>query len=257
VSSRAATWLAWSVCVVALTLFGLSLLLIFLSWSTPLPRGWVSWQGQIISTVGFIGAPILGGLVASRRPENFYGWLWLGLGLSGALVQLAGSYSAYALVVEPYSLPAPRTVGSVLGIAWGTGVILLPFLLLLFPTGRLPSRRWRPVGWAILVAGAVLLIIGPFIPGNSGMGPFENPLGVGGVVGEALVFISAAVVFILFGAIILSALSLVFRHRRAGGVERQQLKWFAYAAACSAEASSSVVFWAGICPASGTHCSRP
>jgi hypothetical protein len=230
VSSRAATWLAWSVCVVALILFGLSLLLIFLSWSTPLPRGWVSWQGQIISTVGFIGAPILGGLVASRRPENFYGWLWLGLGLSGALVQLAGSYSAYALVVEPYSLPAPRTVGSVLGIAWGTGIILLPFLLLLFPTGRLPSRRWRPVAWAILAAGAVLLIIGPFIPGNSGMGPFENPLGVGGVVGEALVFISAAVVFVLFGAIILSALSLVFRYRRAGGVERQQLKWFAYAA---------------------------
>ncbi len=146
-SARAATWLAWSVCAAALTLFGLSLLLVFLGWSTPLPKGWVSWQGQIIWTVGFMGAPILGGLIASRRPENLYGWLWLGLGLSGALLQLAGSYSAYALVAEPGSLPAPRTASQVLGMAWGMGIVVLPFLLLLFPTGRLPSRRWKPVAW--------------------------------------------------------------------------------------------------------------
>jgi MFS family permease len=228
-SAYASRWLAWSLCAAALALFALSLLLIFLGWSTPLPKGWVSWQGQIITTVGFIGAPVLGGLVASRRPENPYGWLWLGLGLSAAILQLAGSYAAYALVVDPGSLPAPRTVSQVLGMAWGMGVILLPFLLLLFPDGKLPSRRWRPVVWAVLVAGAVLLIIGLFLPGES-IGPFENPLGVGGVIGEALVFISVAVVFVIFVALILSALSLVFRYRRASGVERQQLKWFAYAA---------------------------
>jgi MFS family permease len=227
---RPTAWLAWSVCAAALMLFGLSLLLVFLGWSTPLPKRWVSWQGQIITTAGFIGAPILGGLVASRRPENLYGWLWLGLGLSASLLQLAGSYAAYALVVEPGSLPAPRTVGQVLGMAWGTGIILLPFLLLLFPTGRLPSQRWRPVAWIVLVAGAVLLISGPFTPGNSGIGPFENPLGARGEVGEAIVYISAAVVFAIFAAVVLSALSLVFRYRRAGGIERQQIKWFAYAA---------------------------
>ncbi len=152
-SARAAAWLAWSLCAAALALFALSLLLNFLGWSTPLPKGWVSWQGQIISTVGFMGAPVLGGLTASRRPENLYGWLWLSLGLSAALMHLAGSYAAYALVAEPGSLPAPRTVSQVLGMAWGTGIIFLPFLLLLFPTGRLPSRRWRPVAWADLVAG--------------------------------------------------------------------------------------------------------
>ena len=118
-SRRPVGWLAWSVCAAALTLFGLSLLLVFLGWSTPLPRGWISWQGQIISTVGFIGAPVLGGLVASRRPENPYGWLWLGLGLSGALLLLADSYAAYALVVAPSSLPAPRTVGNILGMGDG------------------------------------------------------------------------------------------------------------------------------------------
>ena len=226
---HAAARLAWSVCATALVLFGLSLVLVFLGWSRPLPKGWVPWQGQIITTVGFMGAPVLGGLIASRRPDNLYGWLWLGLGLSAALVQLAESYAAYALVAEPGSLPAPRAVGQVLGMAWGIGIILLPFLLLLFPTGRLPSRRWRPVAWAVLVAGAVLLMIGPFLPGES-IGAFKNPLSVGGLVGEAIVLTSVAVVFTIFGVLVLSALSLVFRYHSAGGVERQQIKWFAYAA---------------------------
>jgi hypothetical protein len=229
-SARAAAWLAWSLCAAALVLFAFSLVLIFLGWSTLVPEGWVSWQGQIISTVGFVGAPVLGGLIASRRPDNLYGWLWLGLGLSAALLQLAGSYAAYALVAEPGSLPAPRTVSQVLGMSWGTGIIFLPFLLLLFPTGRLPSRRWRPLAWAVLVAGAVLLMVGVFLPGE-GTGPFKNPLGVGGVVGEAIGFIAIATVFAIFGVLVLSALSLVFRYRSAGGVERQQLKWFVSAAA--------------------------
>jgi len=59
-------------------------------------------------------------------------------------------------------------------MAWGTGIIFLPFLLLLFPTGRLPSRRCKPLAWAVLVAGAVLLMFGPFLPGE-GTRPFENP----------------------------------------------------------------------------------
>ncbi len=90
-SRRTAARLAWSLCAAALALFGLSLLLVFLGWSTPLPKGWVPWQGQVSSTMGFMGAPILAGLVASRRLDNLHGWLWLSLGLSAALLQLAGS----------------------------------------------------------------------------------------------------------------------------------------------------------------------
>jgi hypothetical protein len=142
VSRRTATWLAWSVCALSLLLMGFSLLLVVLGWSTPLPRGWTPWRDQA-SLVGLIGAPILGALIASRRPENPYGWLWLGLGLSFALVGLAEPYAAYGLVAEPGSLPAPRTVNSVLALGWGIMVTLVPFVLLLFPTGRLPSRRWR------------------------------------------------------------------------------------------------------------------
>jgi hypothetical protein len=230
IGHRATARLAWAVCAVSLLLMAFTLLLIVLGWSTPLPRGWDPWASQAVNIAGFVGAPILGGIVASRRPENPYGWLWLGLSLGFGLVSFAGAYAAYALVAEPGSLPAPRTVSNVLGMGWAVGVVFLPFLLLLFPNGRLPSQRWRPVAWAVSISGAVLLTIGWFAPGRSGIGPFENPLGVGGVVGEAIVFITNAVVYALFVAIFLSAASLVFRYRRAGGVERQQIKWFALAA---------------------------
>ncbi len=79
-STRAASWLAWSVCTVTLLILALSLLLILLGWSTPLPKGWTPWRDQAVSLVGIIGAPILGGLIASRRPENPYGCCGSALG---------------------------------------------------------------------------------------------------------------------------------------------------------------------------------
>ena len=101
VKRRTAAWLAWSVCTGSLLILALALLLLLLGWSTPLPKGWTPWRDQAVSLVGVIGAPILGGLIASRRPHNPYGWLWLGFGLGLALKQLAEPYAAYALVVEP------------------------------------------------------------------------------------------------------------------------------------------------------------
>jgi len=229
-SCRAAPWLAWAVCAVSLLLMAFSLMLIVLGWSTPLPRGWSPWRDQAVFMVGIIGAPVLGGLIASRRPENPYGWLWLGLGLGLALVVLAQPYAAYALVVEPGSLPAPRMLNKVLGtLGWGIFVTLSSFVLLLFPTGRLPSRRWRFLAWVVLAAGAAILSLGLLFPGH-GFGPVESPFAVGGVAGEAITTIVFAAVVVLFAAVILSALSLVVRYHRASGVERQQLKWFALAA---------------------------
>jgi len=84
--------------------------------------------------------------------------------------------------------------------------------------------------WAVLAAGAVLIISASLAPGKSDIGPFENPLGVGSEVGKSIIYVTAAAVFAIFAALVLSALSLVFRYRYAGGIERQQLKWFAFAA---------------------------
>jgi hypothetical protein len=215
--SRAISWMAWSVCGLTLLVLALSMLLIFLGWSTPLPRGWTPWRDQIVISLGIIGAPILGGLIASRRPRNAYGWLWLGFGLGLASQSLAMSYEAYTLVVEPESLAALRTISPVLELGAQVALTLVPLLLLLFPTGRLPSRRWRPLPWISTTAGAVLLFLVLF---------FENPDQVGGAISIA----AFAVVTLIFTAILLSALSIVVRYRRAIGAERQQLKWFALAA---------------------------
>jgi hypothetical protein len=216
-SDRAATRLAWVVCALALSILALSLALILLGWSTPLPRGWTPWRDLAVSLVGIIGAPVLGGLVASRRPRNPYGWLWLGFGLGLALQLFGESYTAYALVVEPGPLPALRTISRLLSSGGPLALSFAPFLLLLFPTGRLPSSRWRPVAWVAAVSGAVLVSLNLL---------FGSPDEVGGII-SAITFV---VVIVLFSAIILSAISLVTRYRRASGVERQQLKWFAMAA---------------------------
>jgi len=80
-SERYLSWLAWSLCALTLLVLASSLVLILLGWSTPLPQGATPWRDRTLSLVGIVGAPILGGLIASRRPRNPYGWLWLGFGL--------------------------------------------------------------------------------------------------------------------------------------------------------------------------------
>ena len=214
-SARTTARLAWLVCGATLTVLASVLLLIILGWSTPLPRGRPPWQDQALSLAGVVGAPLLGGLIASRRPRNPYGWLWLVFGLGLALQLLGESYAAYALVVEP--LPAAQTAPELLAaggpLALGCGT----FLFLLFPTGRLPSRRWRPLSWIAGISGAVLFALHLL---------FDSPDEGAGTV-TLVVF---AAVLALFASIVLSALSLIVRYRRAGGVERQQLKWLALAA---------------------------
>ena len=229
-SRRTAAWVAWSVCAASLLIMAVGLLLIFLGRSTPLPPESYPWAYMASDIVGGLGAPLLGGLIASQRPENSYGWLWLGMGMSFALVTFAPVYAAYALVVAPGSLPAPRTLAS-LGESEGFAALLIlaPFLFLLFPNGRLPSRRWRFLAWSIVSVGAAMVILAPFVTYPTGS--FMNPLGIGGAIGEAIRVLFRGGEFLLYGAIALSALSLVSRYRGAGLEERQQLKWFGYAAA--------------------------
>jgi hypothetical protein len=216
-SNRAVSWLAWAVCAVTLLVLTMSMLMIVLGWSTPLPGEWTPWRDQTVSLLGIIGAPILGGLIASRLPRNPYGWLWLGFGLGLAFQSLAQSYGAYGLVVEPGSLAAPRTISHVLQLGGQVALTLAPLLMLLFPTGRLPSRRWRPLAWTSTTAGAVLLFLVLL---------FDDPDQVGGVIST----VTVAVVSVIFTALLFSALSIVIRYRRTSGAERQQLKWFALAA---------------------------
>ena len=220
-SPRLASWLAWVACAATQTILAVVLLLVLLGWSVPLPQGQTPWRDQAVSLVGIFGAPVLGGLIASRRPRNPYGWLWIGFGAGLALQLLGESYAAYALVADPGSLPAPRTISRLLALGGVLALGFAPFLLLLFPTGRLPSRRWRPLAWITAASGtglcALILL-------------FDSPDQVGG----AITSVTLVVVSTLFAGIGISALSLVIRYRRASGVERQQLKWLALAAVLAA-----------------------
>ena len=174
----------------------------------------------------------VGAIVASRRPENPVGWL---LCLSGAAVStssFASQYAIYALLAEPGSLRAGEVMAWI--AAWQLPIMngLQVSYLLLFPTGRLPSRRWRPVAWLTVAFVPVGVILAAFSPGAylGSLGPIRNPLGIEGFTSVyKRVFFTMAP--LLYAA---AALSLFVRLRRSRGVERQQLKWFAYAVAAFA-----------------------
>ena len=221
-------WLVWSLCALALVLIGLTALIASLGWSAPLLEESAPWYGQAFLAAASVGAPLLGALIASRHPENLYGWLWLGFGLALAVLSFGGNYAEYATLSG--NLPAPVTAAAVGSAGWVAWVALTPFLILLFPDGRLPSPRWRFVVWTVAAAGAVCIAFGPFVPGQSSIASVENLFGVEGRAGVIVTALVAAGVFVIFGCTLLSALSLIFRFRRADGVQRQQIKWFVYAA---------------------------
>jgi hypothetical protein len=180
-------------------------------------------SADALGALGFAGFAGVGTLIALRRPNNAVGWLLLTIAITFAGGEVGMDY------VEEASNPARVSVAWMM--SWSEYVwfwLAVVFLPLLFPHGRLPSRRWRPALWlggAGLALGAVGSALTP--------GPFElregsridNPLGVDGGVPEALGLISTLAQVI---AVVLAAASLVVRFRRARGVERQQLKWFAY-----------------------------
>src|SRR5829696_2784065 len=151
------------------------------------------------------------------------------MGMSFALATFTPVYAAYALEAAPGSLPAPRTLASLgQAEAYTAIVILSSFLFLLFPNGRLPSRRWRPLAWSIVAVGVMLVILAVFLAYSAVQ--YRNPIGIGGAVGETISVLFYGGELFLVGAIVLSVLSLVFRYG-GGFEERQQIKWFAYAAA--------------------------
>jgi hypothetical protein len=147
-----------------------------------------------------------------------------------AVTAFASAYAAMALTSGPDGLPGLAMAGWLEGIAFTVVTILFPFLFLLFPNGRHPSPRWRLLAWAIVVVGALTLIGVAFSPETAAEG-VANPFGVGGWLGGVLGSVVDPGIGLLFLALPLSALSLLLRLRRARGVERQQLKWFTYAAA--------------------------
>jgi hypothetical protein len=175
----------------------------------------------------------VGAVLAGRRPRHPVGWLLLGIALGLATNILVESYVKYGLLARPGSLPAARLL---VGFAYGTTVVWLScagFVLLLTPTGRLPSPRWR--WWARLAAAAPVVALlaqavqpDPLAPAYHG-----NPLAVPALA-RLLVAPGVAAIALVLLSLLVGAGSLVARFRRARGTERQQLRWLALAAALAA-----------------------
>jgi len=169
---------------------------------------------------------LLGAVVAAHRPENPIGWLFLAIGLSGALGVVSNEYVRYTLVTAPDALPGGSVAAWLSGWTWWPAYGLVPLVLLVFPDGRLPSPRWR---WAAWLAGAGVAVMTLGMAASTLADPVrialseEEPGGLPGLVLDVSV-IAAGVSFLA------ALVSLAQRWRRARGNEREQLKWVAFAA---------------------------
>jgi hypothetical protein len=188
---------------------------------------------------------VVGAVIVAYRPHNLVGWVFSAIGLLSSAGVLAMEYAEYALVTRPGSLP-----GANLAVWWQwwwlpvLGLILV-FTLLLFPTGRLPSARWRPVavlGAVGVVAVAVLSALQPTLRLQNENYTVDNPLGVAGVPDPEDGLLGAVLLAVLLVCMAAAAASVVLRFRRSRGVERQQLKWFTFAAALLAASQLLTTF---------------
>jgi hypothetical protein len=230
--------LAWALWV--LTLLGLATT----AWLDQLlrqaGRPELSWlgAGNAASVGAAVIAATIGALVASRRPRHPVGWLLLAMGLALTLSGAGGGYKWYGLVARPGTLPAASYL---VGFSNGLNIVSIScagFVLLLTPTGSLPSRRWR--WWARVAAAAAVVFVAasvvdpmPVYPEYPGIG---NPFGVPALAEPPLDAVIPAAGVVVLVALVVAAGSLVGRFRRARGVERQQLRWLAWGATLAAVA---------------------
>jgi hypothetical protein len=188
--------------------------------------------------LAFTAFMVVGAVIVAHRPGNPIGWIFSAVGLLSSAAVLGVEYAEYAYVTRPGSLPGAGLAAWVAVWSWFPllGLILL-FTPLLFPTGRLLSARWRPVavGAAVgIVAFTVLAALQPTIRLQNEDYTVRSPLGLAGVPDPEEGVLGAVLTGLLFGCIAAAVASVVLRFRRARGVERQQLKWFTYAAALMA-----------------------
>jgi hypothetical protein len=231
-STHSSAWLAWSLCALSLLLCAASIVLYVATRSVQPPSNWGTGgdSAVLIVVLPFLTFPLVGALIASKRPKNPVGWICLAVGIIWMIMPISSSYGVYGLAVGPGSVPFPAAIGSLGEWLWVPAVGLFGiYLILLFPDGRLPSRRWRPLAW---LSGAVIILVSAgfaLSPGPmDGLGGVRNPFGL-----EKYPWLADAtlgVVLLLPLCILASAVSLVLRFFRSGDEEREQIKWLAFAA---------------------------
>jgi signal transduction histidine kinase len=174
----------------------------------------------------------VGALIAARQPGNAIGWVFIGTGLAWAVLGSADAYAAYALATGQEASLAALAADWVNIWFYGPGIFLpVTLLLLLFPDGRVPSPRWRPVLWIAIAGNLGVLLGNGFDPvTNTSDARFltSNPFGIDALEAAFRIFIPIAF-FGAIGAVVAAPFAMGLRLRRSHGDERQQLRWLAYA----------------------------
>ena len=217
-SPHASSWLAWSLAGSSVVMFVASVALFVLARSAQVPGSLSASRTVIDLLVGVpvLAFPLVGALIASRRPHNPIGWICLAEGFLWMFLTMIDYYGVYGLA-SPGSVPFPVVIYALAQWLWVPTVGLLAiYLVLLFPDGRLPSRRWRPLAW---LSGAVILLVSVtqgLIPGPlPDLGGTRNPFGLEGAPWVADAANAILVVFLL--CIPASATSLIVRYWRSRG----------------------------------------
>src|SRR5215218_7856887 len=237
-SRRTAAWLAGSVLAVCVVLITLALVLDFMTEELPLEVGGFRYDPgfAVLTGVLSLAYPAVGALIASRLPTNPIGWIFCGLGLIYVTRRFTTAYADHAFL-ETLALPWGEFAAWFSTWIGFAGPTLAVFLMLLFPSGRLPSRRWRIVVW-LTVLGAAMSALGlAFMPSSLlTHSDVANPFAIVGVIYGRLptyLFfgVSRLLGMTLLSTSLLAALfSVILRLRHARGDDRQQIKWFLFAA---------------------------
>jgi signal transduction histidine kinase len=233
-SARAAAWLAWSLCVLCVALAAASPMLALLNGRT-LGEVFMAWGPSIVTIATLIVSfSIVGALIASHRPENPIGWIFLAVGFFYGLLTAGEEYAIYALLTNPGSLPLGAEASWLMQWIWAPGLgLILVFLPLLFPNGRPPSRRWRWVAWLGGLSISLISVLASIVLWPDRGPALVRPEGAAEEGTSHALFV--VVEFIAFPMMLLAGMgaviSLFVRFGRARGDERQQIKWFASAAA--------------------------
>ena len=230
IRSRHLAWGAWALCV-TIAFPTLVLLALGLGHSTPGDEFGLTGAGGLAFLVAALAFATTGALVASRVPSNPSGWIFCLIGVVMAAGNFPYQYADYALYVAPGSLPGGVTAAVLQNLGLPSAFGLLGLSLLLFPDGRLLSRRWLPAAAAALIGSAALAVGYALRPGRLDP-PFEritNPFGVGSF--ELMDGLSGLGWMLSAVSVALAAVAIIVRLRRSRGQERQQLKWIGLAAA--------------------------
>jgi hypothetical protein len=221
-SRRVVVGLAWSLAGLSVAMFVGNVVLFVLTRVelSPGDRTTVEYISRLFLYVPFLAFPIVGALVASRRPGNAIGWICLLSGLLWLSPALGDAFIAYERATAETSTSSVKFLDALITGTWSWSVGLPGiYITLLFPDGRLPSRRWRP--FAIFAGAVIALMPALFLLPVQGRQLEQYPW---------LITVVSFSLLVLPACILASAVSLVLRYRRSGEEVREQIKWLAFAA---------------------------